>query len=309
MRPPVNRHERRTPAGPDSELFNTIDLKPLGRDGGQDCAGSGPIHAIAAEAVGVLGTGGQIAPFSGRRPDLTLPEAYRVTDALPEASGERSVGRKIGFTNRTIWDEYGVHAPIWAPMYDSTVESTDTPSQPILCSLFGLVEPRIEPEIIFRIATPPTPDMVAADLLSCLDAVAHGFEIVQSLYPGWCFSAPDTVAAFALHGRLRHGPFVPLDADQDRAEWVSMLSRFEIELMRNGVAVDRGAAVNVLDGPLFALGHLVWGLDDDPLGRGLRAGDLVSTGTITRAFPVHPGETWTSQVIGLPVPGTTIAFF
>ena len=83
-----------------------------------------PIDAIAAEAVGLLGTGGQIAPFSERFPGLTLADAYRVTDAvrgLRAARGERPVGRKIGFTNRTIWDEYGVHAPIWSFVYDRTV--------------------------------------------------------------------------------------------------------------------------------------------------------------------------------------------
>src|SRR5262245_40622417 len=35
--------------------------------------------------------------------------------------GERPVGRKIGFTNRSIWAEYGVWAPIWSHVYDSTV--------------------------------------------------------------------------------------------------------------------------------------------------------------------------------------------
>ncbi len=35
--------------------------------------------------------------------------------------GEEPVGRKIGFTNREIWAEYGVWAPIWSHVYDSTV--------------------------------------------------------------------------------------------------------------------------------------------------------------------------------------------
>ena len=34
--------------------------------------------------------------------------------ALRRARGERTVGYKIGFTNRTIWPVYGVHQPIWA---------------------------------------------------------------------------------------------------------------------------------------------------------------------------------------------------
>lgn len=36
------------------------------------------------------------------------------------ARGDRPVGFKIGFTNRTIWPLYGVHAPIWAPVWQQT---------------------------------------------------------------------------------------------------------------------------------------------------------------------------------------------
>ncbi len=55
---------------------------------------------------------------------LDLATAYRATASirlLREQRGERVVGRKIGFTNRTIWDEYGVHAPIWGYVYDRTL--------------------------------------------------------------------------------------------------------------------------------------------------------------------------------------------
>jgi len=271
--------------------------------------GPAEIDDIADRILAAADAGSSIEPITDTVEEFGLADAYRVSARTAErrtARGERAVGWKIGFTNRTIWDEYGVHAPIWGPMYDSTVEGTDAPAQPVLCSLFGLVEPRIEPEIIFRIATPPTPDMDPQALLSCIDAVAHGFEIVQSLFPEWRFAAPDTVAAFALHGRLRHGPLIPLDASQD---WAERLADFTIVLKRDGVEVDRGAAANVLDGPLFALGHFVRGLADAPLGRSLQVGDLVSTGTVTRAFPVQAGETWATEVIGVPVPGMSIAFF
>ena len=31
------------------------------------------------------------------------------------------MGRKIGFTNRELWREYGVYESIWAFVYDTTV--------------------------------------------------------------------------------------------------------------------------------------------------------------------------------------------
>jgi 2-oxo-3-hexenedioate decarboxylase len=165
-----------------------------------------------------------------------------------------------------------------------------------------LVEPRIEPEVAFRIATPPDPEMDERALLECVDAVAHGFEIVQSVFPGWRFKAADTVAAFALHGRYRHGPFVPI-APVERETWRAALSGFSITLFREGEAVDRGVGRNVLGGgPLTALRHLVRGLADTPSATGLRPGDIVTTGTVTRAFPVKPGESWATRLEGLPLP-------
>ena len=41
---------------------------------------------------------------------LSIDDAYRVSAALHamrEAKGEKPRGRKIGFTNRTIWHQYG----------------------------------------------------------------------------------------------------------------------------------------------------------------------------------------------------------
>src|SRR5215218_2961923 len=136
------------------------------------------IEDIAGEAFGVLEIGRQIAPFSARQPDFTVAEAYRVTAAvrrLRETRGEKPVGRKIGFTNRTTWPDY---APMWGYVYDRTVH--DLADLGGFFSLAGLAEPRIEPEIVFRLAALPAPDMDERALLGCIDSVAHGFEIVQS---------------------------------------------------------------------------------------------------------------------------------
>ena len=153
-------------------------------------AASADLDAIAAEVFATLGAGRQIAPFTSRPAGLPLGESYRVSaklNALRERRGERRRGRKIGFTNRTIWAQYGVYAPIWGHVYNTTVHDlADTPVLP----LDAFAEPRIEPEIVFGLRSAPAPDMDEAALLSCLDWVAHGFEIVQSIYPQWTFAAP-----------------------------------------------------------------------------------------------------------------------
>ena len=265
------------------------------------------IDAIASAAFAALGNGRQIAPFSSRVGGFTLDDAYRATDAvrrMRERRGERAVGRKIGFTNRTIWAEYGVYAPIWGFVYDGTVKTLADAG----CAfpLTGLAEPRIEPEIVFGLAVAPTRDMDEAALLACIGWVAHGFEIVQSIFPDWKFSAADTIAAYGLHGALLIGE--RHDVAPDRAEWHRTLSTFHIDLHQNDAHVDHGCAANVLDGPLSALRHLVDLLARDPVNPPLAAGEIVTTGTLTRAFPVAAGETWGTTLSGVALDGVHVRF-
>jgi 2-oxo-3-hexenedioate decarboxylase len=262
---------------------------------------------LAEEIMAAWTARRQIAPLAARLPGFDVAQAYQVTAALRrirQVRGERSIGRKIGFTNRTIWDEYGVYAPIWGDMYSTTVQEAGGSAT---LDLSPYLEPRIEPEIAFGLARAPEPGMDEAALLSCIGWVAHGFEIVHSLFPGWRFAAADTVAAFALHGAYRVGPRTPV-AQAPREGWLAALTRFEISLYRDGALMDRGKAVNVLDGPLCALRHLNDLLAKDPHNPPLAAGEIVTTGTVTRAFPVKPGETWRTELHGLDLRGLTIRF-
>jgi 2-oxo-3-hexenedioate decarboxylase len=266
------------------------------------------IDEVAAEAFAVLGTGRQVAPFSSRLPSsFALDDAYRVTAAvkrLRRERGEEPLGRKIGFTNRTIWSEYNVYAPMWGYVYSSTLHNLADIGGTF--SLAGLAEPRIEPEVMFRLAAAPAPEMDERALLACVDAVAHGFEIVQSIFPGWRFAPADTVAGYGLHGALLVGPWRSIASDRD--DWLRTLASFEIELSRDGTVVDRGRAEHVLDGPLSALRHLVALLARDCANPPLAAGEIVTTGTLTRAFPIAAGETWSTDPIGIPLGGIAVRF-
>ena len=251
---------------------------------------------IARSVLQALDERRQLAPF----PQLSLEAAYRVARLVRDmrvARGARVVGRKIGFTNRTIWDEYGVHAPIWGYVYDSTIHALDDAARAA-----DFVEPRIEPEIVFGLADAIGPEMSLVEIAERIAWVAHGFEIVQSLFPGWRFAAPDTVAAFGLHGGLWIGPRRPLAADE-----LPRLESFEIELFRNGERIDRGRAANVLDGPLHALRHLAQVLAEDDKNPPLGKGEIVTTGTLTRAFPIAAGEVWTTRLHGFDLPAARLS--
>lgn len=263
---------------------------------------------IAVEALAALDGQRQIEPFTSRIPGFDLAAAYRVTAAqrrLRNARGEVVVGRKLGFTNRNIWPQYGVFAPIWGDLFATTCQ--DIAPEGAEFGLSGMQEPKIEPEIAFGLARAPAPGMDEGALMGCVGWVAHGIEVVQSLFPGWRFAAPDTVAGFAMHGAYLLGPRVPV-APGDAADWVRRLADFHVTLQRGGEVIDRGHARDVLDGPLTALRHLVALLDRDPDNPPLAAGEFVTTGTVTRAFDIRPGEHWQTLVEGLPLPGLRLDF-
>jgi len=270
-----------------------------------DTTEAATIRQIADEAFAALNSGGgYVLPFSTRYPAFSLNDAYRVaalTHNMRVEQGYKPLGRKIGFTNPRMWDEYGVHAPIWGYVYDRTMQDLA-----MSLPLGPYTEPKIEPEIVFGFAVAPSLGMDDAALLSCVAWVAHGFEIVQSIFPDWKFAAADTVIADAMHAALLVGP--RHDIGSRAGEWLDTLATFDIELYCDGQLMDRGHASNVLGGPLSAVRHLIELLSRDQNDPPLGAGEMVATGTLTRALPVKAGETWTTKLKGVSLEGISLRF-
>jgi 2-keto-4-pentenoate hydratase len=246
-----------------------------------------------------------IAPLSSSVPSFGVDDAYRVAklnhDALI-AVGETAVGRKIGFTNRGIWDQYQVFQPIWAHMYASTVRYAPAGQASVPSALF--CQPRIEPEIIVKLARPPAvaePNAIAESV----EWVAHGYEIVGCHFAGWKFAAADTIADFGLHAALFIGECV---SPARIPNLVETLSSFEIELSRDDTAIDRGSGRNVLDGPLHAIAHLMKVLAAQAIFPPLAAGEIVTTGTLTAAWPVAAGQRWETRLQRIGLPGLRLSF-
>jgi 2-keto-4-pentenoate hydratase len=160
-------------------------------------------------------------------------------------------------------------------------------------SLRALSQPRLEPEVVFGFLRTPRAGMGLAELQGCLDWVAHGFELVHTHFEGWRFTAADTVADFALHGRLRIGPRVRVQGWDALAEDLAAL---RVELLCDGRVVDRGQGSIVLDGPLNALRLWIDAMAEHTPGWPIRPGDCVTTGTITDAWPLQPGQNWSTRL-------------
>jgi 2-oxo-3-hexenedioate decarboxylase len=245
-----------------------------------------------------------IESLSAADPSFDEPRAYDVAaevHARRMERGEQPVGRKIGFTNRTLWPQFDIWAPIWGWIYDSTVSYVRGGEARI--AVEHLLQPRIETEIQLHFATAPPVTRDEDELLACVDWIALGFEIVQCPYPDWRFSAADAIAAFAHHGALVVGEPVPV-ADID--DCAAKLREFTVEVSRDGRPALTGAGANVLDSPLAAFSHLSEVLAARPEAPAIRAGELVTTGTLTDVPPVEPGATWSVRALGLELPESSL---
>lgn len=239
--------------------------------------------------------GAQRLPLPSQRPQgLSMADAFGIAERLRAARiarGERPTGYKIGFTNRTIWPRYGVYEPIWAPVWSSTLQLLGEAQASV--SLAGLVQPRLEPEIVFGFAATPHAGMDEAALAGCLAWVAHGIEIVHTHFDDWRFTAADTVADFALHGRLLVGPRVPVESFARPGDELAALS---LTLSCDGRELERGSGRNVLDGPLNALRLWIDAMAQRTPHWTIVPGDVVTTGTLTDAWPMQPGQSWQTAV-------------
>lgn len=264
-------------------------------------------RALALEMQAAQDLVQQIAPFTARFPAFDLAAAYEVAHLIHRArvtEGAKPIGRKIGFTNPDMWTTFGVREPIWAYIYDTTVvQLHDTKTT---CQLSRFAEPKIEPEIVLKFRTAPPAGSALVDIVNAIDWVAQGFEIVQSHFPGWKFQAPDTVVDWALHGTLLIGPPQPLP--RLGSDVIAELESFTLTLSCDGRHVETGKGSNVLGSPLAAIDHFLSVLAKQPNYASLRAGEIVTTGTITTAQSVRAGETWRSEVQGIALPGLTVEF-
>ena len=238
---------------------------------------------------------GQLWPVTDAT-DGDVASAYQQALAvrkLRETRGEVPRGYKVGFTNRGLWPLYGVHAPIWGTVWDTTLSFCEGHGE---VSLAHTCQPRLEPEVAFCLRGEPPIGCGMDELFASIEWMAPAFEIVQSHLADWKFEAADTVADSGLHARLLVGRKVPVrNVAADAATLERKLASAAVTLTHAGEAVDQGRGANVLDGPLHALLHFVRELRSCPGAPALRAGDVITTGTWTNAWPVAPAQVWTAR--------------
>jgi 2-keto-4-pentenoate hydratase len=215
---------------------------------------------------------------------LTLDEAYRVQLGLIDrrcVAGERQIGWKVGLTAKPIQQQFGFHEPVFGCILESRRSGH-------VFRPDDLIKPGFEPELCLRVLQPLAGDVAMADVRRAIDAVYPSLEIIETRGD---LSAQIAVAMAdnAQQKTIILGSPVPLG----ELELDSVAATIQI----NGKTVATGRGDAVLGNPLNSVVWLARKLPE--FGRGIRAGDLVMSGSFTRQFPIAPGDHVDADFVGI----------
>lgn len=229
---------------------------------------------------------------AGSLPDeLTVEEGYAVQEAVVERRTDDEgppVGYKVGCTSDAVQSDLGIDAPAYGRVLADTVREDRR------FDAGALVAPRVEPEVAFLLGEDLAPPASRREVVAATRFVAPAVEVVDSRVRDWDLTAPVAVADNTLAARLLVGDRTAApDAD---------LVREGAEVLVDGERRATGVGAAVLGHPAEAVAWLAGALADR--GDALRAGSLVTTGSLTRPVPISAGET---AVVRFSSLGTVVA--
>ena len=254
------------------------------------------IEALGDSLYDALVARTPIAPLSAAHPDMTIEDAYHVQQRMIARrleKGDRVIGKKIGVTSKAVMNMLGVHQPDFGYLLDSMVfnegESVDMDT---------LIQPKAEGEIAFLLKKDlQGPGVTAADVLAATEGVMACFEIVDSRIQDWKIKIQDTVADNASCGVLTLGGLRKSPRDLD-------LALAGMVLEKNGEIISTSCGASVQGSPVNAVAWLANTLGR--LGIGLKAGDIILSGSQSPLVPVVAGDSLYCSVGGLG--GTSVRF-
>ena len=213
---------------------------------------------------------------------LTLDQAHDICEAsIAEriAAGDPLRGFKVGFTNIPVRDKMGLPDSTYGYLLESMV----LPSGGTL-AMSELIAPRIECEICFRLAKPLSgKGLSIGQVLDAADAVAAAFEICDARIRDWKCPYPDFFADNGFSARI------VLEGSWHDVRDVDLLGE-SVVLSQDGVQIAEGRGEMAMGHPANAVSWLAGKLADR--GKGLEAGQLVMTGTLTPILTIEADSTY-----------------
>ncbi len=208
-------------------------------------------------------------------------EGYAIQAELAKLSGQRIVGWKIAATSSAGQQHIRVDGPLAGCLLSGrAVEAGKR------VSLSGNNMKVAEAEFAFRMGQPLPKRALAYSVAEVLAAVASlhpAIEVPDSRYQDFTrVGAAQLIADVACACWFLIGPAT-------RADWRAIdLAQHGVAAYRNGALAGQGSGANVLGDPRAALAWIANELC--AYGEGLRAGDVVITGTCLTPVPVSAGD-------------------
>jgi 2-keto-4-pentenoate hydratase len=250
---------------------------------------SDQVQGAAQRLLEAYRSGTPIDPLTPEFAPAELSTAYRIAQAQVEQwekDGDSVKGHKVGLASAAIQRQMEVDQPDFGHL---TASMFHLEHQPIPAATY--IQPRIEPETAFVLGRPLTgPGVTIADAVRAVEFVLPALEIVDSRIRDWKIGIFDTITDNASSGGVVLGSRPVLLRDVD-------LRLTGCTLHINGELVATGAGGAVLGSPLNSL---VWLANTvGPLGVTLEPGHVVLPGSMTKAFPISPGDSIVANMSGL----------
>ena len=231
-----------------------------------------------------------IEPLTEQAPGIEISDAYEISRrflARRLDAGETMIGKKIGVTSAAVMNMLNVHQPDFGFLTNKMVYGT---SAEVPAST-EMIAPKAEGEIAFILKDDLSgPGVTNADVLAATDFVMPCFEIVDSRIKDWKIKIQDTVADNASCGVIVLG-------DEARKPSEIDLSTCGIVVTLNGEIVSTGAGAAALGSPVNCITWLANTLGE--FGIGLKAGELILSGSLVPLQAVKPGDSMHMQIGGL----------
>lgn len=227
-----------------------------------------------------------VGPLSDLVPGgLSLEDAHAICEAIIQkrlASGEKLAGFKVGFTNIAVREKMGFPDSTYGYLMDTALlrSGADIP-------MSGLIAPKIECEICFRLGKDlKGKGLTVDDVLKATESVSGSFEICDARIRDWKCPYPDFFADNGFSAKVvLSGRWMPV------AE-VDLLSE-TVALLQDGKTLAEGKGEMALGHPAKAVSWLAGKLDER--GKGLKAGQIIMTGTLTPITPIQKGSGYTAR--------------
>jgi len=247
------------------------------------------IHQLGDELYQALLSRTPVNPLTDREPGITVEDAYQIQLRMIQRrldAGETIVGKKIGVTSKVVMDMLKVNQPDFGQMTSGMVFNE---GEAIRAD--SMIAPKAEAEVAFVLKSDLMgPGVTAADVLRATDFVVPCFEIVDSRIRDWKIKIQDTVADNASCGVLTLGGQRKSPRDID-------LALAGMVLEKNGEIVSTSTGVAVQGSPVNAVAWLANTLGR--LGIGLKAGEIILSGSQSPLVPVVAGDSLICSVGGL----------